>query len=180
MGETERAQLGQAGPNFYAQALEMAQAFAREDETRRTIVKAEEMIWEDSRQGRLKHMVNATMHTKEHCLDIYQQILEPGGHSGKHRHFSEEVLYVVAGEGHDLHWDVVFDCTDEYKWGWEEQPKRFEWQAGDFVYIPPFVIHQHFATSPSGARVISMTNRIVRLMGFDGLEQLENASSYRA
>ena len=178
MTERERAMLGQEGPDFYAQALLAAGRFTSEEAARRTIVKAEEMVWEDSPQGRIKHMVNAGMNTREHCLDIYQQYLEPGGHSGMHRHFSEEVLYIVEGEGYDLHWDVVFDCKDEYEWGWADEPKRFTWKTGDFVYIPPFVNHQHFATGASGARVISMTNRIVRLMGFDGLAQLANASCY--
>jgi quercetin dioxygenase-like cupin family protein len=175
LNERERAALGQAGQPFYEQALEAAQAFAQADASKQTIIKAEEMVWEDSRQGRIKHMVNAGMNTKEYCLDIYQQLLDPHERSGKHRHFSEEVLYVLEGEGYDLHWDVKFDCTDEYEWAWEDEPKRFDWRAGDYVYIPPYAVHQHFA-GPNGARFISMTSRIVKAMGFDGLEQVEDAS----
>jgi quercetin dioxygenase-like cupin family protein len=177
MREQERAHLGRGGPPFYEQALAAAQALAREDAGKRTIIPAEEMVWEEARQGRIKHMVNAGMNTKEYCLDIYQQLLAPGERSGKHRHFSEEVLYVLEGEGADLHWDVTFDCADEYEWAWEDEPKRFEWRAGDFVYIPPYAIHQHLAGS-TGARFISITARVVKAMGFDGLEQLEDAPGY--
>ena len=74
---------------------------------------------------------------KECCLDIYMQFLPPGMASGKHRHLSEEVFYVVEGSGYDLHWDVKFDCKDKMEFEWADEPQKFEWKMGDFVYIPP-------------------------------------------
>ena len=60
---------------------------------------------------------------------------------------------------------------------WQAEPKRFEWKRGDFIYVPPFTIHQHFNSADSGceARLIVISNRIVKAMGFDWLDQLENA-----
>ena len=98
--------------------------------------------------------------------------------SGKHRHMWEEVIFVAEGSGHDLHWDVKFDCIDSYQWDWEVEPRKFEWQRGDFIYIPPFSIHQHFNTGKSEARLIVINNRIVKTMGFNWLDQLEHAPGF--
>lgn len=178
--EAERATAGQLKSSFYREALEESAAFRESYPRRRTVITAEEMPWEDSPQGRIKHMVNEKMNTKEHCLDIYQQFLAPGSRSGKHRHLTEEVLYILEGKGYDLHWDVKFDCQDAYVWDWETEPKRFEWEEGDFVYIPPYCGHQHFNADPTRpARFISVTSRIVKAMGFDWFDQLESAPEYR-
>ena len=79
------------------------------------------------------------------------------------------------GEGHDLHWDINFDCQETYHWDWEAEPKKSEWKRGDFIYIPPFSIHQHFNTGASEARLIVISNRIIKSMGFNWLDQLENS-----
>jgi hypothetical protein len=54
------------------------------------------------------------------------QVIEPGGHSGKHRHFSEEMPHILEGDGYDLHWDPQFDLDVAYKSSWSEEPKGGE------------------------------------------------------
>jgi quercetin dioxygenase-like cupin family protein len=103
------------------------------------------------------------------------QFIQPGSRTGKHRHMWEEVIFVAEGSGYDLHWDVKFDCLDKYEWDWETEPKKSEWTRGDFIYIPPFSIHQHFNTGTSEARLIVISNRIVKAMGFNWLDQVEKA-----
>lgn len=49
-------------------------------------------------------------------------------------------------------------------------------EAGDYIYVPPYAIHQHVAGPEGRARLLSATSRVVKFMGFDGLEQLEEAS----
>ena len=165
--------------DFYAEALEASKQFRGEYDGRMNIVKASEMPFERSPNGLIKHIINEKMNTKECCLDIYMQFIPGGKASGKHRHLSEEVFYVVEGEGYDLHWDVRFDCNDKMEFDWESEPKKFEWKVGDFVYIPPYCAHKHFNSDPTQeARIISVTSRIVKPMGFDWFEQLENAEGF--
>lgn len=179
--EGKKAGLGNQRANYYAEALEESRRFREHYKQQKNVIKAEEMPWEDSPQGRLKHVINEKMDTREYCVDIYQQFLDPGSRSGKHRHLTEEVLYILEGKGYDLHWDVRFDCKDEYSWDWADEPKKFEWEEGDFVYIPPYTMHQHFNADPEKpARFISATSRIVKAMGFDWLDQVENAPDYDA
>jgi uncharacterized RmlC-like cupin family protein len=57
--------------------------------------------------------------------------------------------------------------------------KRYEWEAGDVIYIPPNTIHQHFnASKDKPVRLISAINRIYKYCGLNDLEQLEDAPEY--
>ena len=177
--ERDRSRMKTQSAEFYAQAIEASQRFRADYQERRNVVKASEMPFERSPDGLIKHIVNEQMNTKECCVDIYMQFLPPGGASGKHRHLSEEVFFVVEGAGYDLHWDVRFNCEDEFEWTWDTEPKRFDWSAGDFVYIPPYCIHQHFNGDPATeARIIVINSRLLKPMGFDWFEQIEPAEGY--
>ena len=102
---------------------------------RKKIVHPEEMPWEMSRQGLLKHLLNEQMNTRMETVDAYMQILPPGSRSGKHRHLAEECLYVLEGRGYDLHQDCDVEITDTYHWKAQDEVKRYEWEAGDVIYI---------------------------------------------
>jgi uncharacterized RmlC-like cupin family protein len=57
--------------------------------------------------------------------------------------------------------------------------KRWEWEAGDVIYIPPNTIHQHFnASADKPVRLISAINRIYKYCGLNDLEQIEDAPEY--
>jgi oxalate decarboxylase/phosphoglucose isomerase-like protein (cupin superfamily) len=108
------------------------------------------------------------------------QIIPPGSRSGKHRHLAEECLYVLEGQGYDLHQDCVVEITDDFHWTPQEEVQRFEWEAGDIIYVPPNTIHQHFnADGDRPARLISSINRIFKHCGLNDLEQIENAPEYQ-
>jgi quercetin dioxygenase-like cupin family protein len=179
--EAEKVKQGNKRANFYQEALTASGEFRKSYAKRKGIVKAEEMPWENSPMGRIKHVVNQQMNTRECALDMYQQFLEPGGCSGKHRHLAEEVFFVLEGKGYDLHWDVKFELDDKYNWDWEAEPKRYEWEEGDFVYIPPYTMHQHFNADPDKpARFITATSRMLKPLGLDWIEQVEDAPDFQA
>ena len=179
--ESKRAHVSKKTADFYKEALKESIAFREDYKKRKGIVKAEEMPWENSPQGKIKHIVNEKLNTRECAIDIYMQFLDPNGRSGKHRHLSEEVFFVLEGHGYDLHWDVDFELHDKgYNWIWSEEPKKFEWKEGDFVYIPPYSMHQHFnSDSKKPARILVSTSRLVKALGFDWIDQVENAPGYK-
>ena len=43
---------------------------------------------------------------------------------------------MVEGHGYDLHQDCDVEVKDRYEWKISEEVKRFEWEAGDMIYIP--------------------------------------------
>ena len=107
--EAKEVLKGNIQARYYQEALEESKAFRDNYQRRKAVIKAQDMPWEDSPQGRIKHVINEKMDTMECALDIYQQFLMPGGASGKHRHMSEELFFVLEGKGYDLHWDVKFE-----------------------------------------------------------------------
>lgn len=176
--ERARAYKGAAEVDFYAEALKASQMFRADYKERMNVVKWHEMPMERSADGMIKHIVNERMNTKECCIDIYMQFIPPGGATGTSRHLSEEVAFVIEGTGHDHHYDVHFDCKDEFVWEWETTPKTFEWGPGDFIYIPPYVAHKRFNSSDVEARVVVINSRIMKAIGFDWFDQLEPAAGF--
>ena len=173
LDERDVARSGRNTCNIRAEDVAASQAFRQEYESRLNVVSPESMPFERCADGLIKHLVHSKLNTKECCVEAYMQFLEPGERSGKHRHMWEEIIFVVEGSGYDLHWDMKYDCLDAFSWDWETEPKRFPWARGDFIYVPPFTIHQHFADS--SARLILISNRIVKTMGYDWFDQLEAA-----
>jgi gentisate 1,2-dioxygenase len=158
---------------FRAEDVLASQEFRKAYETRANVVSAEDMPFERCADGLIKHIVHRRMNTRECCVEAYMQFLKEGERSGKHRHMWEEVIFVVEGSGYDLHWDMKFDCAEQFEWEWAAEPRRFEWKRGDFIYVPPFTIHQHCASEET--RLIVISNRIVKDMGFDWFDQVEKA-----
>ena len=171
---------GSAQKNLYQQLLDDAESAPARNAKRAKVVHPVDMPWEMSRQGILKHLLNEGMNTRMETVDAYMQIIPPGSRSGKHRHLAEECLYVLEGRGYDLHQDCDVEITDTYHWTPQEEVKRFDWQAGDVIYVPPNTITQHFNASPDRpVRLISAVNRIFKASGLNDLEQLEDAPEYR-
>ncbi len=140
---------GVANEKLYQNLLDDATEMPARNAKRAKVVHAHEMPWEMSRQGLLKHLLNAQMNARMETVDAYMQILPGGSRSGKHRHLAEECLYVVEGHGFDLHQDCDVEITDSYHWKPQDEIKRYEWESGDVIYIPPCTIHQHFNADPA-------------------------------
>ena len=180
-GESKAWKKGTQNRPLYQGLLEDAASAPARNAKRAKVVHPENMPWEMARQGLLKHLINEAMNTRMETVDAYMQIIPPGSKSGKHRHLAEECLYVLEGKGYDLHQDCDVEITDTYHWKPQEEVKRYEWEAGDVIYIPPNTIHQHFNADPDRpVRLISAINRIYNKFGLNDLEQLENAPEYQA
>ena len=106
--ERARAKNDSMSADFYSQALEASKEFRKEYVTRKNIVKSDEMPMERSADGLIKHIIREEMNTKECCLDLYMQFIESGRATGTSRHLSEEVAFIIEGEGYDHHFDVNF------------------------------------------------------------------------
>jgi quercetin dioxygenase-like cupin family protein len=141
--------------------------------TMKPAVEAEDMPFEFCKQGIIKHVLHENHNSREMCLNIYQQIIPGGSWSGQHRHMAEELFYVLEGKGYDLHYNTNLHCDKQYVFEWEEDPIKYEWEEGDFVYIPPYVVHQHYNSDPEKpVRLLSANNRLVKAMGMAWIDQL--------
>ena len=179
--EAEAYRHGSGNSRYYADRLRQVAANRETDEKQKKVFKAEEMPWELSPFGKLKHVANESLPVRMKSLDSFILEIPPGSRSGKHRHMAEEFIFVLEGEGYDLHWDVDMELRDRYYYKLPDQPKRFEWKAGDCILVPVNTVHQHFNANPDRpARLISATNRLYRYIGYDDLENLEDAPEFAA
>jgi quercetin dioxygenase-like cupin family protein len=177
--ESKAWRKGSTNRKFYQALLDDAAEAPVRNAKRKKVIHPEEMPWEMAPQGILKHLINEAMNTRMETVDAYMQIIPPGSRSGKHRHLAEECLYVLEGRGYDLHQDCDVEITDTYHWKPQDVLQRFEWEAGDVIYVPPNTIHQHFNASPDKpVRLVSVINRIFKACGLNDLEQLEAAPEY--
>ena len=179
-GESKVWLRGSANEALYQNLLDDAAQAPERNRQRRKVIRPEDMPWELARQGLLKHLLNSQMNTRMETVDAYMQIIPPRSRSGRHRHLAEECLYVLEGRGYDLHQDCDVEITDTYHWTVQDEVKRFEWEAGDVIYVPPNTVHQHVNASPDKpVRLISAINRIYKQCGLNDIEQLEDAPEYR-
>jgi quercetin dioxygenase-like cupin family protein len=172
---------GNLSGSYYEELLDEATTAPERNADRPKVVKSSQMPWENSPHGLLKHIVNEGMNTRAETVDAYMQVIPPGSRSGKHRQLAEQAFYVIEGRGYDIHMDCDLDIPDGEKYSWKPDgnEKRFDWEAGDMVYIPPNTISQHFNADPARpARIAVVTNRIYRKSGLNDLEQLETAHEY--
>jgi quercetin dioxygenase-like cupin family protein len=178
-GEKEAAFIRKREAKYYQERLKEVKEREEKEKDSKDIISSDEMPWEVCQQGTIKHLLNEKMDTRIKTLDIYMQLIPGGSRSGKHRHMAEEYMFILEGKGYSLHWDVDMELGEEYSWKAQETPSKWEWEQGDSVYIPPNTIHQHFNASPDNpVRIIAAESRIMKYMGLDDLEQLENAPEF--
>jgi mannose-6-phosphate isomerase-like protein (cupin superfamily) len=171
---------GSKHSDHYLKRLQSAAQEKERAESLKKVIKRDDMPVEDSPHGLLTHIMNEDLNARFYSVDAYIQELLPGASSGKHRHVAEECVYILEGKGFDLHWDPEVELSDRYHWSWPKEPKRFDWEKGDCIYIPPNTIHQHFNSDESNpARFISATNRVYRHIGYGDIEQLEEVPNCR-
>ncbi|MDP2727454.1 MAG: cupin domain-containing protein [Dehalococcoidia bacterium] len=163
-GESKREK-GLRASSFYEKARRTAK-----------VVKPHEIPWEDCGQGRKRDLVKAVQPVF-HNLDASIHVLPPAGSSDPHRHMAEELVYVLEGQGYDLHWEEAAPQGEGHAQR-QPQPARYDWQQGDTIYIPVNVLHQHFNLDVERpARFISATSRVADCATLDQMEQSPGATA---
>lgn len=102
------------------------------------ILRAADRAW----QGNVQILVDGQNGFEDRSIACFVRRLPPGGASDIHRHNFEAIGYILAGRGYEIH-----------------DGERIDWAAGDVVYIPPNVWHQHLNADPNEeAQVLLITN----------------------
>ena len=127
------------------------------------VIRATDCSWESTRRGKLKFYISRWTEVAARGLDVMAQEINPGEHSGEHRHIFEELLLVVKGRGYDLH-----------------EGTRHPWEEGDLICIPPMITHQHVNDGKDAAQLVSVWPRQPGHEFLGGIEQISNASDWRA
>lgn len=188
--ESEAWDRGDKEDNYYEESLEESKLnplSQHGDGPKKKTIKPEDMPRELAPQGLLKHVINEKISENQNVpvrgTNIYIQEIPPGSKSGKHRHMSEELIFVLEGEGCDHHWDPTAEiATETYEWEFPEDPITVDWQQEDVIYVPTNTAHQHFNTSEDEpARLLCCQARMYNHLGYgqQDMEQFEAAPEYK-
>ncbi len=145
---------------------------------RKKVVKAADTTWESTPLGRVRVMSSPDRaDVRTFSVDVSELHIEAGGHSGKRWQMGDEVLYVLSGSGHSLHWQVEAEIADKYYARVAKEPTSHTVGAGDTLYVPHNTIAQHFASPGEPLVLLSGQNRLFKLLGYDRVVCLEPASA---
>jgi mannose-6-phosphate isomerase-like protein (cupin superfamily) len=86
------------------------------------------------------------------CFNIHISEIPAHKATRPHKHHNEAVLYIVKGKGHTI-----------------LQGKRYDWEAGDFMYVPVMCWHSNVNDGDEPAYFMGITNK--RLLNFLGLDR---------
>ncbi|MEE8472856.1 MAG: cupin domain-containing protein [Dehalococcoidia bacterium] len=162
--EAEPVRRSQAIERWW-QRLEEAR---RQAQTLPRVVKFEDRPWVQNAQTFVKNYTGRTglagrlTRLPINNLDLNEQIIAPGSKSGKHRHYTEALFFIIEGEGYEMHDEV-----------------KYPWKAGDIMGVPTYCIHQHFNPTDTPARFFFCIPNVFEAMGIGTVEQIELHENYR-
>jgi quercetin dioxygenase-like cupin family protein len=133
----------------------------------RKVVHGAEQPWEDASEGQRRWLARRDMDVRLFGIDIWLE--RPGTAEGaRHWHMADEMYYVVEGSGHTLEWQVEAEIVERYYARVAREPRRYEWTAGDVVYVPQNTVHLHVPAA-GGALLLGAQNRLFKLLGYDAV-----------
>jgi quercetin dioxygenase-like cupin family protein len=119
------------------------------------VVSSESADWLDPKQVSNPARIGPLLALPTRSFEISLQQIAGSTATDLQRHAHEAVHYVVAGTGYS-----------------EIGGRRCPWKEGDFIYTPPWVVHRHYNTGRSPARLIIIENS--KLLEALGLHQRES------
>ena len=158
-----QAHVPAAGKTHYDWFLSRLAEENRVERENPRVIRAADCSWESTRQGKLKFYISRWTEAAAHGLDVMAQEIGAGERSGEHRHIFEELLLVVKGRGYELH-----------------EGTKHPWEEGDLICVPPMITHQHVNDGEKAAQLVSVWSRQPGHELLGGIEQISDASDWRA
>jgi quercetin dioxygenase-like cupin family protein len=174
-------QQGRGGPledeASFGPRVDWSQLWSAGVQRRRKVVKPADTVWEQTPLGRVRVLCSPRHDdVRAFSVDVQELEIPAGGRSGRRWHMADEVLYVLSGSGHSLHWQVEAEIADRYHARIARRPTRHPVKAGDTLYVPTNTVAQHLAGDGAPLRLLSAQNRLFKLLGYDKVVYLEEDS----
>jgi gentisate 1,2-dioxygenase len=145
----------------YEKLQELGRASAKRARSGPPIIRGRDLVWETSHHGKTAHISEPELlGSNVQTMVMFIEELAPGGKNGRHRHFSEALVYILEGRGYSI--------IDEV---------RYDWEKGDTLAVPMMAWHQHFnADSENPVQFLAATNQpLLRSMGLFQMEDAEGS-----
>lgn len=139
----------------------------------RKIVPSKDEPWTETREGRIKWLAARGMDVRLFSVDIWLQEIARGKTSTPHWHMADELYYVISGRGETREWPAEAVIDSRYHARVRRTPHRYEWAAGDLLYIPQNTVHELVAAED--VLLIGCQNRLFKLLGYDSVVYREQS-----
>jgi gentisate 1,2-dioxygenase len=117
------------GSSTYPELIELFQRQLAAKKKSRIVMKKKDIQWDNAHpQSRSATLVDARGGFATTFVNVGISEIAPRNHTGKHKH-TEAVVYILGGRGYSI-----------------IGGKRYPWEQGDTIYIPPDTFHQHYNT----------------------------------
>jgi hypothetical protein len=184
LGLWQQGQLG-TGPSEddrrWGPRTEWAVARAPEDAAIPKVLTPTDTPWEWTPNGHIRQLAGDGVPLRIKATDAYLHEIPAGSRSGKRWQMGDQAIYVIDGEGYDLHWDVDVEIADQYYARIEKEPTRWDWKAGNVIWVPQNTVVQHFNSNPDKPVTLLVgSNRIFKKIGYSRSVDLEEAPEYAA
>lgn len=148
------------------------------DEQIPKVLKPADTPWVWTQFGRVRQLSGDGVPLRIKATDAYLHEIPAQSRSGKRWQMADEAVYVLEGEGYDLHWDVEADITDQYYARIAKEPTRWDWKKGDVVWVPQNTVVQRFSADGTSV-LLGATNRIYQTLGYSRVVYFEDAPEYQ-
>jgi mannose-6-phosphate isomerase-like protein (cupin superfamily) len=173
-------QQGRSGPvtepEKFGPRQDWSQLWTPGVQQRRKVVKHADTKWEDTPLGRVRVMSSpATDDVRTFSTDVFELEIPAGGKSGRRWQMGDEVFYALSGSGYSLQWEVQAEIEKQYYARIALKPRRYDFTAGDTVYVPQNTVAQFFSDDGEPLHLLSGQNRVFRHLGYDSVVYLDDA-----
>jgi quercetin dioxygenase-like cupin family protein len=150
-------------------------------ERQKKVITPADTRWETTRDGKVRVILSPQRtDARTHSLDLYEQEIPQGSKSAKHWHMADEVAYVISGQGESLQWEVEAEIAERYYARVAKEPTTWSFKQDDTVYVPQNHVHQYVNTGAEPLRILVAQNRLIKYLGYDRVEYLEDAPEFSA
>lgn len=149
------------------------------DELVPKVLKPTDTPWKWTQFGRVRQLAGEGVPLRIKGTDAYLHEIPVGSRSGRRWQMADEAVYVLEGEGYDLHWDVEAEITDQYYARIAKEPSRWDWNKGDVIWVPQNTVVQRFSAGEAEpALLIGSSNRVFQQLGYSRIVFFENAPQF--
>ncbi|MSQ23909.1 MAG: cupin domain-containing protein [Chloroflexi bacterium] len=174
MGLEQQGEIGFKPPDLDKRGPRMNYEVARRPEDiqgKVKVIKPDMVPWEWNQHGHMKKMAGTGVPLRVKATTFNIQDIPAGSRTGKRWDMGDQFVYFLEGSGYSLHWDVAVEIADQFYGRQALEPTRWEWKAGDFMWIPTNMVYQHFNTDPTTpAKFVTGYNTAFEWMGYQSVD----------
>jgi quercetin dioxygenase-like cupin family protein len=173
LGMVQQGHIGYVPPDEdqYGPRVEWSIARRPENVALKKVLKPEDTPWEWTPHGYMRKISGTGVPLRIKATTAHLLEIPAASRTGRRWQMADQCIQFLEGSGYSLHWDVAAEIGDKYYAHIKKEPSRWEWKAGDSMWIPQNTVFQHFNTDPNQpAKFIIAQNTAFEWLGYQAVD----------